>query len=57
MVNIDQVKTYFLSLQDHICNAITKIDGTSFIEDNWHYKNGTGGGRTRVITGQPTPFR
>ena len=48
--NIDSVKTYLLSLQDRICTALEKQDGsTSFVEDNWKRAEG-GGGRTRVMT-------
>ncbi|MDH5229210.1 MAG: oxygen-dependent coproporphyrinogen oxidase [Gammaproteobacteria bacterium] len=49
-VRIDAVKTYLLSLQDHICESLEKEDGTAtFYEDNWQRDAG-GGGRTRVLT-------
>ncbi len=49
-MNIESVKTYFLSLQNSICQALAHEDGSkNFEEDNWSYENGSGGGRTRVI--------
>ena len=49
-VRIDAVKTYLLSLQDHICESLEKENGTAtFYEDNWQRDAG-GGGRTRVLT-------
>ena len=44
-----EVKNFFISLQDDICTAIEKTDGKAkFIQDNW-MREGGGGGRTRVI--------
>lgn len=49
-VDIEAVKHYLLTLQDSICNALAKEDGTAqFEEDSWE-RPGGGGGRTRVIT-------
>ncbi|MFT5691429.1 MAG: coproporphyrinogen III oxidase [Oceanicoccus sp.] len=48
--NIDQVKEYFLQLQDNICDTLQREDGrASFVEDSWKRPEG-GGGRSRVIT-------
>ncbi|SFN63995.1 coproporphyrinogen oxidase [Xenorhabdus japonica] len=48
--NIYQVKTFFLSLQDHICKQLEQLDGQStFMEDCWQREEG-GGGRSRVLT-------
>lgn len=49
MQNLDLVKNYLHDLQDRICAQLSKIDGTSFQEDNWQHKQGSGGGRTRVL--------
>lgn len=50
--NLNAVKTYLLSLQDTICDALQQEDGgASFMEDNWDRGEGVdGGGRTRVLT-------
>lgn len=47
----DQVSKYLKDLQDSICNSLSEIDGSSFIEDSWQHTNGRGGGRTRVLSG------
>ncbi|WP_074019845.1 oxygen-dependent coproporphyrinogen oxidase [Xenorhabdus thuongxuanensis] len=48
--NIYQVKSFFLSLQDHICKQLEQLDGQStFLEDCWQREEG-GGGRSRVLT-------
>jgi coproporphyrinogen III oxidase len=45
----DLVKSYLLSLQEQICNALAAEDGhATFAEDDWHREQG-GGGRTRVL--------
>jgi coproporphyrinogen III oxidase len=47
---IEQIKTFLLSLQDSICQALEQADGNGrFAEDNWQRELG-GGGRTRVLT-------
>lgn len=49
-MQIDQVKSYLLQLQDSICNALAEEDGeASFINDEWQRPEG-GGGRSRVLT-------
>jgi coproporphyrinogen III oxidase len=49
-VDMDCVIKFFKSLQDKICDAVSKTDGAgSFFEDNWQRQAG-GGGRTRVMT-------
>ncbi len=42
------VKTFLLSLQDHICQQLVAEDGGSFREDTWQRAEG-GGGRSRVL--------
>lgn len=54
MANVDSeaVKAFLLDLQDRICAALEKADGSaSFIEDKWEREKG-GLGRTRVIAGE-----
>ena len=49
-VNIKTVIDFLQSLQNNICDALEKADGSGkFIEDSWLRKEG-GGGRTRVLT-------
>ncbi len=46
-MEVDQVKTYLLQLQDTICDVLAAEDGEAvFIDDQWHRPAG-GGGRTR----------
>lgn len=47
----DAVASYLRSLQDSICDALSVLDGSEFVEDVWEHKNGGGGGRTRVLSG------
>ena len=47
----DQVSNYLKNLQDSICQALSAIDGSDFVEDAWQHNNGKGGGRTRVLSG------
>ena len=47
----DQVSNYLKNLQDSICQALSAIDGSDFVEDAWQHTNGKGGGRTRVLSG------
>lgn len=48
--NIAAVKSFLLTLQDHICQQLTLADGgASFKEDRWTREEG-GGGRSRVMT-------
>ncbi|WP_409418852.1 oxygen-dependent coproporphyrinogen oxidase [Marinomonas sp. RS-M-Aa-14] len=50
-LDVQAVKDYLLSLQDHICSALESVEPTvRFKEDAWDRPNG-GGGRTRVIAG------
>ncbi len=44
----DQVRAYLASLQDNITQAVSEIDGQSFVEDSWKRDEG-GGGRTRIL--------
>jgi len=49
-INIEQVIEFLKSLQDNICAALERADGSGkFVEDNWKRAEG-GGGRTRVLT-------
>ena len=47
----EQVSNYLKNLQDQICKSLSEIDGAEFVEDAWQHKNGSGGGRTRVLSG------
>ena len=48
---IELVRNYLVTLQDTICNALQKLDGSGgFREDNWSRDEG-GGGRSRVMEG------
>ncbi len=48
-MQVDQVKSYLLQLQDSICNALAAEDGeVDFITDEWQRPEG-GGGRSRVL--------
>jgi len=48
-----QVADYLKQLQDTICDGLSSFEGVSdasaFEEDQWNHKNGSGGGRTRVL--------
>jgi len=47
--HVDQVRGYLLDLQDSVCNAFEKADGTGrFRDDAWSRREG-GGGRSRVM--------
>ena len=48
-MEVEQVKTYLLQLQDTICDVLAAEDGEAvFTDDQWHRSEG-GGGRTRVM--------
>ena len=48
---IELVRNYLVALQDTICNALQKLDGSGgFHEDSWSRDEG-GGGRSRVMEG------
>ena len=48
---IELVRNYLVTLQDTICNALQKLDGSGgFHEDSWSRDEG-GGGRSRVMEG------
>jgi Coproporphyrinogen III oxidase len=48
--DIQQVKTFLLKLQDHICQQLAAADGNGqFSEDQWVREEG-GGGQSRVLT-------
>lgn len=46
--DVQRVKQFLLNLQDEICQQLSTIDGTEFVEDNWQRAAG-GGGRSRVL--------
>lgn len=46
----EQVSNYLSALQDNICHVLEELDGGRFVEDDWQHSNGSGGGRTRVIS-------
>ena len=45
---LEQVKTFFMALQDSICNQLSEVDGKEFEQDQWQ-REGGGGGRSRVL--------
>jgi coproporphyrinogen III oxidase len=48
-MQVEQVKSYLLQLQDSICEALASEDGeAAFITDEWQRPEG-GGGRSRVL--------
>lgn len=48
---IELVRNYLVTLQDTICNALQKLDGSGvFREDSWSRDEG-GGGRSRIMEG------
>jgi coproporphyrinogen III oxidase len=50
-MQIEAVKSYLLTLQDEICDALAREDDAArFITDAWNREEG-GGGRSRVLTG------
>ena len=50
-MQIDQVKSYLLSLQDEICAALTEEDGgAEFITDTWQREDGGGGCWLREVS-------
>jgi coproporphyrinogen III oxidase len=49
IMEIDQVRSYLLQLQDSICSALAEEDGgADFLTDEWQ-RPGGGGGRSRVL--------
>lgn len=47
----EHVSSYLKKLQDQLCRALSEVDGKAFVEDAWQHDNGSGGGRTRVLSG------
>ena len=48
-MQVEQVKSYLLQLQNNLCDALAAEDGEAFFDtDEWHRPEG-GGGRTRVL--------
>lgn len=53
--DLARVKQYLMELQDRICASLEGEESkVRFIEDNWQYASGVGGGRTRVLSGGET---
>lgn len=51
MSNIDLVKEYLKSLQNHICTTLEDLDGQAeFLAEDWQ-RPGGGGGESRVLSG------
>lgn len=49
MLDKEEIKDWFIGLQDRICRALEEADGKGkFISDQWQ-RSGGGGGETRVI--------
>jgi coproporphyrinogen III oxidase len=48
--DLNAVVSYLLALQDSICGALERVDGSRFREDRWTREEG-GGGRSRVLEG------
>lgn len=52
MINKEEIKSWFMSLQDEICASLEALDGEGiFREDLWQ-RHGGGGGRSRAISGR-----
>lgn len=50
MISINQIKTYLLDLQERICRSLEEEEETGkFVEDQWQYQAGEGGGLARVL--------
>ena len=53
--DLARVKQYLMELQDRICASLEGEEPQArFLEDNWQYASGVGGGRTRVLSGGET---
>ena len=49
--SVHDIKNYLLDLQNHLCLTLEEEDGQAkFIEDIWEYKEGAGGGQSRILT-------
>ena len=51
-INVEELKNYFLSLQDTITSSIGELDGHSFINDEWTKPSDSplqGSGRSRIL--------
>lgn len=46
----EEIKNWFMQLQDDICLGLEAMDGGSFVQDMWT-RDGGGGGRSRAING------
>ncbi|MBL8513034.1 MAG: coproporphyrinogen III oxidase, partial [Betaproteobacteria bacterium] len=49
-MNINDVKTYLLGLQERIVSRLETLDGRPFLRDEWQREEG-GGGISRIIEG------
>ena len=53
-INITALKDYFWGLQDRITSAMSAVDGTAFVADEWHKPEDSklkGYGRTCILDG------
>ena len=48
----DELHDWLCDLQDRICDALARRDGTAFQEDAWT-REGGGSGRTRILADGP----
>ncbi len=51
MLNSQKVESEFRKVQNSICNFLQKETGDKYREDQWKYSSGTGGGITRIFSG------
>jgi coproporphyrinogen III oxidase len=47
----DRARDFFAELQDEICHALERLDGTAYFREDLWQREGGGGGRTRVMEG------
>lgn len=45
---VSEIETTFRGVQDTICNWLTSLTGEEYLQDEWDYDKGSGGGVTRV---------
>jgi len=47
-IDFNTIKEGMMSVQDTLCTFFVKHSNQAYLEDNWTYEKGEGGGRTRV---------
>jgi len=47
-IDFEEIARQLQEVQDHICQYFVEQTGEQYLEDNWKYEKGNGGGRTRV---------